>query len=211
MKAVYLINCKPIFKQRKELRETRNIDEIKKAFNEKSKKIVIVTHVNPDGDAIGSSLGLSRILEKKNHQVKIVTPNLFPDFLKWMPESTSIIVFKKKSKQALQAIDDADVILCMDFNDLDRIKQMNKPVNLSKALKILIDHHPDPKDFAQVMYHDTTVSSTAELVYLLIHELGYESLIDNDIATCLFAGIMTDTGCFSYNSSNHQFKKILSS
>ncbi len=182
-------------------REFRGKDHLRKMLEQGRKKAVILTHVNPDGDAIGSSLGLHRVLVNLGHEATVITPNVYPNFLKWMPGNDHVVIFNNNQKKAVQLLEDTELIFSLDFNHLKRIKQFNTLVENSKAYKILIDHHPDPDDFADCIYCDTSVSSTAELLYDFILDLGFEKAIDRDVALCLFTGIMTDTGCFSYNSS----------
>lgn len=126
---------------------------------------------------------------------------MYPDFLKWMPGNDQITIYSNARKAARELIEKADIIFCIDFNDLSRIKEINDLVDKSSALKVLIDHHPTERYFAGVVYCDINTSSTAELVFDFIQELGFEKAIDKESATCIFAGIMTDTGCFSFNSS----------
>ena len=192
-------------------RVIRKINRIKELLNEDSKNIVISTHVNPDGDAIGSCLALSRILSFAGHKTDIITPNIYPDFLKWMPGNEQIVIFNNAQKAARQLIEDAGIIFCIDFNDLSRIKQINELVEKSTALKVLIDHHPTDHYFTDVVYYDINTSSTAELIFDFVQDLGFEKFIDTDTATCIYAGIMTDTGCFSYNSSiPHTYQVVAS-
>ena len=183
-------------------REFKEKDRIKGLLEEKQDNIVIITHVNPDGDAIGSSLALYRLLSNLGHHATVITPNVYPGFLAWMPGNESIVVFNNNQKKASQLLKEAEIIFSLDFNDLKRVKQFDVLVEQSNAYKVLIDHHSDPKDFASCVCSDTEVSSTCELLYDFIVELGYEKVIDQEIALCIFTGIMTDTGCFSYNSSN---------
>ncbi len=182
-------------------RVIKGIKRIEKVLHENSKNIVILTHVNPDGDAIGSCLALSRILSLIDHNTGIIVPNEYPGFLKWIPGNDQIIVFNHARKKAQQLIEQASVIFYIDFNDLSRVKMLNELVEKSTALKVLIDHHPTEYYPADVVYFDIQTSSTAELVYDFVHVLGFEKFIDTEFATCVFAGIMTDTGCFSYNAS----------
>lgn len=182
-------------------RVIKETDRIKKLLHESSKNIVIITHVNPDGDAIGSCLALGRILSLNGHRTGIITPNEYPDFLKWMPGNDQIVIFSHGQKKARQLIEEAGIIFCIDFNDLSRIKKINELVEESAALKVLIDHHPTENFFADAVYFDVHTSSAAELIFDFVQELGFEKFMDNEFATCIFAGIMTDTGCFSYNSS----------
>jgi phosphoesterase RecJ-like protein len=164
-------------------------------------KIVVISHLNPDGDAIGSMLGLYQWLKKAGYEVSAISPNDFPRFLKWMPGQEEIILAEKKAPLAVKLIAEAGIIFSLDFNDPKRLGIMERPVQQSAAFKLLIDHHPDPVQFTEITLSDTHVSSTAELIYELIRELGDEVSIDASVAVCLYAGIMTDTGCFSYNSS----------
>ncbi|MBN2613221.1 MAG: bifunctional oligoribonuclease/PAP phosphatase NrnA [Bacteroidales bacterium] len=183
-------------------RVSRGKSKIKKLLTEGSRKIVILTHVNPDGDAIGSSLALCRVLKKMGHIVNVITPNVYPSFLQWMPGNSEITVFYNALKKARLMIQEAEIIFCLDFNDLTRIKQVTAPALESTAHKILIDHHPTQKYFTPMVYCDVNVSSTAELIYDFICSLGFRNFIDLETATCIYTGMMTDTGCFSYNSSN---------
>jgi phosphoesterase RecJ-like protein len=190
-------------------RVVEEISRIKKLLHGECRNIAIITHVNPDGDAIGSCLALSRVLLSIGHKPGIITPNVYPDFLKWMPGNDQVIIFNNAQKTARQLIEAADIIFCIDFNDLSRIKGINELVGKSAALKVLIDHHPTENYFADVVYCDTNTSSTAELIFDFVQELGFEKVIDTDSATCIFAGIMTDTGCFSFNSSIPHTYKIV--
>ena len=136
-----------------------NIDKVAKYF-ERADKIVIVTHVSPDGDALGSSLGLLHFLETQEKNVHIIVPNAFPDFLRWMPGAKDIIRYDKYSEFADELIAEADVICCLDFNALSRIDAMAKPVAASAGRKVLIDHHLNPEDFCRVTISHPEISST---------------------------------------------------
>jgi phosphoesterase RecJ-like protein len=179
----------------------KGIASLKKKLEEIPQKITILTHVNPDGDAIGSSLALLNILSVQGHQCKIYTPNDYPLFLKWLPGNENIFTFANNISSAIHQIKTSDIIFFVDFNDIKRIKQIHKPVSEASAFITLIDHHPDPELDVNCIISDTSVSSTGELVFRLINKIGLKDKINKDIATCLFAAIMTDTGCFSYNSS----------
>jgi phosphoesterase RecJ-like protein len=186
-------------------------ETIKKLLSEPCKQIAILTHVNPDGDAIGSCLALSRVMSSLGHRPFVITPNVYPDFLKWMPGNDQILIFNNAQKKARQLIEGADIIFCIDFNDLSRIKIINELVKKSFAVKALIDHHPAGKYLADVVYCDIHTSSASELIYDFIQDLGFGKYIDTESATCIFAGIMTDTGCFSFNSSiPHTYRVVAS-
>lgn len=175
------------------------------------RKMVILTHFNPDADALGSSLGLSRYLTKKGHSVVVITPSDYPDFISWMPVQGEVVVFKKdRSDTCLHLISEADTVFCLDFSSLNRINELGEMVQKSKAVKVLIDHHLEPQKFADFEQWDATAASTAELVYQLIVSLGDKSFIDPDMADFLYAGIMTDTGSFRHSNTNYKVFRIAS-
>ena len=172
-------------------------------------KIVIITHYNPDGDAIGSSLGLKHFLKQKGLQADVIVPNDFPKFLKWMPEAKKIIIADYKRKQAGEAIYNADVIFILDFNASNRSGNLVGPwLEKARATKILIDHHQQPEDF-DFVYSDTTIPATSQMVYHFIEALDEEKLVNQDIADCLYTGIMTDTGGFRFRSTSATTHRII--
>lgn len=173
------------------------------------KHIVIVPHKNPDGDAIGSSLGLSLYLKKQNHTVSIIAPNDYPEFLKWMPEEASIMKYESQREDSKRLLESSDMIFTLDFNALHRTGDMEMHLQESKAVKIMIDHHQQPDDYARFMYSDTSMSSTCEMVFNFIEMLGDDDLIKSDIATCLYAGIMTDTGSFRFPSTTSKTHHVI--
>ena len=163
----------------------------------------ILTHRNPDGDALGSTLGLKHYLDKIGLQSTIIVPNAFPSYFDWMPDSQQIVVFEKEQNIAKNIIQKAEIIFCLDFNALSRIEEgLKAAVELSPAYKVLIDHHLQPEDFADFIHHRVEASSTCELVYEFIALLGDECKIDATIGTCLYTGIMTDTGSFRFSSTS---------
>ncbi|MCC2589694.1 DHH family phosphoesterase [Chryseobacterium sp. MFBS3-17] len=173
------------------------------------KKIVIITHYNPDGDAIGSSLGLKHFLKQKGVEAEVIVPNDFPKFLKWMPEAKQIIIADYKRKQAGEAIYHADVIFVLDFNASHRAGNLVGPwIEKAKAVKILIDHHQQPDDF-DFVYSDVTVPATCQMVYHFIETLQEEHLVNTDVAQCLYTGIMTDTGGFRFRSTSAATHRIV--
>lgn len=175
------------------------------------KKVVILTHFKPDADALGSSLGLAGYLKKRNHTVKVITPSDYPDFLTWMPGNNEVLIFQKDKPAAAESfIKDAEVICCLDFSSLKRINELGEMVAQSKAIKVLIDHHLEPERFADFEQWDTSAASTAELIFELIRDLGDEELVDNSIANCLYAGIMTDTGSFRHPNTTHKVFEVAS-
>jgi len=164
------------------------------------KKIFITTHVKPDADALGSSLGLANYLLKKGHEVTVVTPSDYPSFLNWMKGNDSVLDFSNPSDTALatKKLKEADIIFCLDFSCLNRVNELGEMIRKSDAYTVNIDHHQDPEDFADFKVWSTAAAATCELVYELIVNLGDEALLDRDIAECLYAGIMTDTGGFRH-------------
>ena len=155
------------------------IDHVEKWF-EKADKIVIVSHVSPDGDAIGSSLGLYHFLVSQEKTVHVIVPNAFPDYLKWMPGAKDILQYNRYKEFADKLIHEADVICCLDFNVLSRIDDMEEAVKTSNARKLLVDHHLHPGDFAGITISHPGMSSTAELVFCLICQLGNFSDISKE-------------------------------
>jgi bifunctional oligoribonuclease and PAP phosphatase NrnA len=186
------------------MRENKFIKELQ-LFEEHlklSENIVIVPHYNPDGDAIGSALGLYVVLSKLGKNVSVISPTFYPDFLKWLPFNNKIRVLGKKTEADPLLFDGADMLIAVDFNALSRIDNIKDRFKASKAYKVLIDHHPNPENFTDVLISDVSYSSTAELVYEIIESLSLKEHFDSDAATCLYTGLMTDTGSFSYNSSD---------
>lgn len=167
-----------------------------------SKKIAIMPHTNPDADALGSSLGLRGYLIKKNHRVSVISTTDYPKFLNWMDGHEGVMVLHESNYKEIESILlEADIIFCLDFNSLKRIDQLGPVVAQSNALKILIDHHLDPEEFADFSYASIDAAATAELIYEFIVKLGDRELIDPFIAENLYAGIMTDTGQFKYKNT----------
>jgi phosphoesterase RecJ-like protein len=188
------------------LNEIRNLDALLK----KSKQILILSHYNPDGDAIGSLLAMYHYLNKKGIKASAVVPNDYPEFLFWMKGTKDIVVFHNNRKKVSELVRNADVVICVDFNDFERLKGLGPLLKASSAKKVLIDHHPNPNGNFLIRIHDTSVSSTAELIYTYILKTGDSKILDVSIGECIFAGIMTDTGCFTFNSSSPATYRIVS-
>lgn len=174
-----------------------------------SKRIVITTHHKPDGDAMGSSLGLYHFLCSLGHEVHVVTPTDYPYFLHWMPGHPEVIDFLQDPTLAAELVQKADWIFCLDFNNLSRINELGELVRNSSAKKAMIDHHLEPEGFEDFRYWDTTSCAAAEMVYRLIDELGLNSHISKDVATCLYTGIMTDSGSFRFPSTTANVHRII--
>jgi phosphoesterase RecJ-like protein len=167
------------------------------ALLEQPKKIVITTHHKPDGDALGSSLGLYNYLIQRGHHAKVITPTDYPQYFDWMPGNEEVIIYTDTIEQSNQLIAEAELIFCLDFNALGRINDMGEQVQNSNAYKIMIDHHLEPQDFDDYRYWNINACATAQLVYdFIATELNDKALVNKDVATCLYTGIMTDSGSF---------------
>lgn len=166
-----------------------------------TKKVAVLTHTNPDGDAIGSSLALALALVKIGIDAQVVIPDGLPDFLRWLPGIERSTTFAYKQEKAIGIIEGADLIFCLDFNDPKRLNGVEEFLHKSSARKILIDHHQEPLEFTDITIHETWRGSVGEMIYLFLHEVLQEDVMDKDIATCLYVAIMTDTGNFNYASS----------
>lgn len=181
-----------------------------KAYFKKPKKIVLVAHKNPDGDAVGSTTALARFYKKLGHEVQVVLPNGIPDFLSWIPGVRKIYRYDLQNTQSKRALDEADVVFLLDFNALHRVGgDMQKGLEKFKGDFIMIDHHQQPDDIAMVTYSDTSICSACQMVYHYIDALGGTDLIDKEIATSLYTGIMTDTGSFRFSSTTSTTHRII--
>jgi bifunctional oligoribonuclease and PAP phosphatase NrnA len=178
------------------------------------KKVVILTHFKPDADALGSSLGLAWYLKRRGHSVDVITPSDYPDFLAWMPGKEMVTSLTKESKEpevkARALIANAELIFCLDFSSLSRINELGEMVKKASAKKVMVDHHLEPEHFSDFEKWDVTSASTAQLIYELIIELGDKALIDENIANCLYAGLMTDTGGFRHNNTTFREFQVAS-
>lgn len=171
--------------------------------------IVIVSHRNPDGDAVGSTLALGRLLRKAGHSVQMILPSEFPPIFNWMPDIDRVWIYDIRPEDSIKAIREANIIFMLDFNSLDRIDRMGEEIHhLTDTRTVLIDHHLDPEPIADLMYTEIEASSTSELVFDFIREANLASQMDLDVATCLMTGILTDTGSFKYNTRALLFHKV---
>lgn len=170
--------------------------------------IVIFSHRNPDGDAVGSSLGLLHYLQGRGHQVRIVLPSDYPDFLAFLPQVSDILIFDDETDRSREAIRRAEAFFLLDFNSFDRIDKVAEGLENDKRPRVLIDHHLFPEPVADTMYSDTSCSSTCEMVYHFIEAMGDLDRMDKTIADCLFTGIITDTGGFRHATSARLFKVV---
>ena len=184
-------------------------------------RVVILTHMAPDGDAMGSSLGLKAWLEEQGKEVAVAVPSAYPDFLGWMPGANEIMVFDVNCKDAVvtrirEAIAAAELVICSDFNDPKRIGAVGEMLMEERAARadkgaklpiLLIDHHLNPSDVADVMLSFPQSPSASEIVYRLIHQLG--GTLSLQAGTCLYTGMMTDTGNFAFNSNHPEMYEIV--
>lgn len=188
--------------------EKGNFLALKEALQNK-RKIVVVSHKSPDGDAMGSSLAVYHLLKKGGHDIQVIVPNEDPSFLKWMPGRAHVLVFETDEFVSSEKIAAADYIFCLDFNTLGRIEKMGDLVAAADAEKIMIDHHQEPDDFAKYMISDTSACSTAQLIYRFMQMMDYTALLDADIASCIYTGIVTDTGSFRFDSVTAETHQIV--
>ena len=179
------------------------------SFLETPRNIVIIGHRNPDGDAMGSTLALYHYLKIKGHAPTVVVPNEYPDFLHWLPGSDTTYRFDWQNSQSLRAIKKSEIIFLLDFNALHRVgSDMQNTLEKYENDFALIDHHQQPDDF-KYMYSDTTMCSTCQMVYHFIEMMGDLDLVDESIATCLYTGIMTDTGSFRFRSTTSKTHRVV--
>lgn len=185
-----------------------NIEQLK-AYLHFPRYIVITSHRNPDGDAIGSSLALFHFLSRKGHTVRVVLPSEYPDNMQWLPSIEDVFIYDLNAEKSIEILSHADIVFCLDFNSLDRIDKLGEAiVEMTKVKTVMIDHHLDPEPFADFVLSDTTASSTSELIYRFISLLGNEKELDTTIGNCIYAGIVTDTGSFKYSTSPRLFRIV---
>lgn len=173
------------------------------------KKVVIIPHRSPDGDAMGSTLGLYHFLKEFNHDAIVIAPNEFPEFLAWLPSSDTVLIYEKEREKTAQIILNADLVFTLDFNALHRTGEMEQVLKKVTAPFIMIDHHQKPDDYAKFMFSDTKYGSTCEMLYHFIVDLGYKNLIDKTIATCIYTGIVTDSGSFRFPSTTSTTHRVV--
>ena len=179
------------------------------ALIEKSRRIVITCHLSPDGDAMGSSLGLCRILRNLGKEVRVITPDTPPRYLMFLPGADQVMPFSRFETYANRAMADADLIFCLDYNDPKRVDLVGPGLLASKARKVMIDHHLGPDSFPDLTISHPEVSSTSALVFMVADRLGLGVKIDTEAAVAIYTGMMTDTGNFSYNSNDPRLYEII--
>lgn len=193
---------KPIF-------NTQDLERLQQVL-QTPKKIAIIGHVAPDGDALGSSLAMSRVLGKMGHETTVLFPTIFSKVLDFLPGANDTIIAKDALEKAKGIVNEAEILILMDLNEPYRVESLQESVVASKAFKVLIDHHPDPSDFVDISFSYPELSSTCLLTYHLINALGWCDLLDKETAECIYVGMMTDTGFLTYNSGDPSIYETLS-
>ncbi|MFT3794198.1 DHH family phosphoesterase [Flavobacterium sp.] len=173
------------------------------------KKIAIIPHRSPDGDAMGSTLAMYHFLRKLNHSPLVIAPNEFPEFLAWLPASETVLVYEKDKENVARILDEQELIFTLDFNALHRTGEMEFVLNKLKAPFIMIDHHERPDNYAAFTFSDTGFGSTCEMIFNFICDLGHRDLIDKTIATCIYTGILTDSGSFKFPKTTGTTHRIV--
>lgn len=186
---------------------TALVNELK-ALLSTAKKGVIIPHKNPDGDAMGSCLAWMHYLNAKGHSFQLLSPTSYPDFLKWLPGDDTVVQYEENMEVSEKLLNESEVVFCLDFNHLGRIGELGQKVEQLSCSKVVIDHHLYPDEFADILFSDTGICSTAQMVYQLIEALDDKSKITEDIARCIYTGIMTDTGSFKFASTDYDTHRI---
>ncbi|RFZ91823.1 bifunctional oligoribonuclease/PAP phosphatase NrnA [Mucilaginibacter conchicola] len=179
-------------------------------FLSRPRKVVITTHHKPDGDAMGSSLGLYNYLIQQGHHTTVITPTDYPDFLTWMPGNEEVVIFTQQQELSAKLVAEAEIIFCLDFNSLNRINELGELVRQTTAYKVMIDHHLEPEDFDDYRHWDINACAAAQLVYtFIVDQLNNRALINKDVATCLYTGIMTDSASFRLPNTTSDVHRIV--
>ena len=186
------------------------IDKVIELLSSK-KRISITTHTNPDGDAIGSSFALYHFLIKLNHEVKVITPNRHPDFLDWVPGIKNLEIYDEYPDKCKKILSDSDLLFTLDFNDLKRANNLSCAIDEFNGKIVMIDHHQNPDGYSDIEISEPDITSTSEMIYKFIELSDKIHVIDKNIATCIYLGMMTDTGSFQYRGVNDSTHKIISS
>ncbi|MFY8065881.1 MAG: DHH family phosphoesterase [Flavobacterium sp.] len=173
------------------------------------KKIAIIPHRSPDGDAMGSTLALYHFLLKLNHNPVVISPNEFPNFLAWLPGSETVLIYENDKENCTKILNEAELVFTLDFNALHRTGEMEQVLNKLSVPMIMIDHHQKPDNYATVTYSDTSIGSTCEMIYNMISYLDKKEMLDKTIATCIYTGITTDTGSFRFPSTTSTTHRIV--
>lgn len=190
--------------------DEKTIERLRSTING-SQRIVITCHKSPDGDALGSTLALCHILRRLGKDAVVVTPDMAPKSLEFIPGVHEIIVYTKSELRARRVINDAQLIFCLDFNSLNRIDRLAELIEPLKTPRVLIDHHLYPEDVFDLAISFPEASSTCELVFRVLMQMGLLKFMDRFAASCLYVGLLTDTGGFAYSCDNPEFYEIVAS
>ena len=174
----------------------------------RAQNIAITCHKSPDGDAIGSALGLWHVLRASGFRAHVVVPDRFPQFLKWMPGADQCLVADQDEAATLGALAAADLVFCLDYNDLTRTGVLTEILRASVAPKVMVDHHQDPDDFAAIQFSDTSSCSTAQMIYEWVEASARLEHLSTDAMACLYTGIVTDSGSFRFSSVTPETHRI---
>lgn len=174
-------------------------------------RIVITCHKSPDGDALGSTLALCHVLRRLGKEATVVTPDMAPRALEFVPGVRDLVVFTKHELRARHVLEQAQLLFCLDFNSLHRIDRLGEIIEPLKIKRVLIDHHLNPEDIFDISISHPEASSTCELVFRVLMQMGMLRLVDRHVASCLYVGLTTDTGGFAYSCDNPEFYEILAS
>lgn len=188
--------------------DTNQLSKLKKQL-QNPLDIVIIPHKNPDGDAIGACLAVFHYLSILGHRPIVVSPNRYPAFLKWLPGQDQILQYEYQPQKGSRKIAEATLLFTLDFNHLSRVDALQPVLEKATATVVMIDHHEQPDSYADYMYSDPSMSSTCEMVYHWIEKMGHRNYITPEIASCLYTGIMTDTGSFRYQSTTSTTHRVL--
>ncbi len=191
----------------KSLLDQKHVDTLKSILLE-PKKIIITSHRNPDGDAIGSSLGLYLALRELGHEIMMTLPSEQPSVFEWMASGSEIKIYDNEAEEIEAFAKKCDLAFCLDFNNLDRIDKLGDVLKRNKIPMVMIDHHIAPKDFAEYIFSVDTASSTCELVYEFLVMMDWENYISKDVATSIYTGLVTDTGSFKFSTSPRVFRIV---
>ena len=178
-------------------------------FIDNANKILLTGHISPDGDSLGATLGLYHLLKQLGKDVTVMVPNRYPAFFSWMPGIDKVFVMEENKTEAVKIIKEADLIFCVDYNTLDRVNGMKPLIEQSKAKKIMIDHHLDPNINCDVVISHPEISSASELAFRFMCRMGFYQEVSLETAECIYTGMMTDTGGFTYNSNNPEIYIII--
>jgi len=185
------------------------VEGVRKLINS-SRNIIITNHLNPDGDAMGSALGLAAILRAAGKEPRVIVPNEYPSFLQWMKGSDEVLIYEEHVPECEELIANADLIFHLDYNALQRSGSLEHLLVDVSAKRVMIDHHQQPENFADIMYSDSSMSSTSEMVFHLAEALGYREWLSKDAAEALYTGIITDTGNFRFSSTTPETHRVAS-